>query len=71
MLDMLYTKAILVKTQLTNALRDECGEVNVVATVLLIAVAVGLVLLFKEEVAGLIGDVFNTLDVSNLSKKPS
>lgn len=70
MLEKLYAKAVLAKMQLTRALFEERGEVNVVATVLLIAVAVGLVLLFKEEVGDLIKNVFKNLDVSNLSSKP-
>lgn len=74
MFDVICTKACLwnyaVKRELARLFYEENGEVNVVATVLLIAVAVGLVLLFKDEVADLIGDVFDNLDVSGLSSKP-
>ena len=46
------------KMRLKNAVRDffieENGEVNVVAIVVLIAVAVTLALLFKTQIAGLI-----------------
>lgn len=74
MLEVLSTKACLwgyaVKRRLIEFFYEENGEVNVVATVLLIAVAVGLVFFFKDEVVDLIKDVFDNLNVSDLSSKP-
>ncbi|MBQ3524398.1 MAG: flagellin-like protein [Clostridia bacterium] len=40
-----------------NFFKDEKGEVNVVAIVVLIAVAVVLALFFKEEIAGILSDL--------------
>lgn len=54
----MYTYLKLYGWKARNAMQklftDERGEVNVVAIVVLIAVAVVLALLFKEQIAGLI-----------------
>lgn len=50
-----------IKNAVRRALTDERGEVNVVAVVLLIAVAVVLVLLFKENIKTLIEDLLGSI----------
>ncbi len=45
-----------------NAFTDETGDVNVVAIVVLIGVAVGLALFFKDQIAGLLGRLFGTIE---------
>lgn len=47
------------KTAARRFLRNERGEVNVVAIVVLIAVAVVLALLFKDQIARLIRDMID------------
>ncbi len=54
-------------TGFNKFLKKEDGEVNIVAIVILIAIAVGLALLFKEEVATLIRKIFKEIDTSGLS----
>ena len=49
-------------SKLVRSLRDEKGEVNIVATVLLIVVAVGLVVLFREKLTGWIESMFGKID---------
>ncbi len=50
-----------IKNAVRRALTDERGEVSVVAVVLLIAVAVVLVLLFKEQISKLITDLLKSI----------
>lgn len=45
---------IAVKCQLAGFLRNEKGDVNVVSMVMLVAAAVVLALLFKEQIGGLV-----------------
>ena len=49
------------KARISNFTNDERGEVNVVAIVVLIGVAVLLAILFKEQVANLIKSLFNAI----------
>ena len=66
---------LLVKNYLSAGfnkfLKKEDGEVNIVAIVILIAIAVGLALLFKERVAKIINDIFDGIKTDNLSTKPA
>lgn len=53
---------------------DEKGDVNVVSIVVLIGIAIGLALLFKEQVAKLLGDLFkNQINpaVNGIAGKPT
>lgn len=57
-------------TGFNKFLKKEDGEVNIVAIVILIAIAVGLALLFKERVAEIINNIFDEIDTSGLSNQP-
>lgn len=50
-----------VKLALHEFFADESGEVNVVAIVVLIGVAVALALLFKNQISGLITTLIGTI----------
>lgn len=67
MLNQLNSALLLLKIKADNFFKNERGDVNVVAIVVLIAVAVTLALFFKDEIAdilerliGGIGDKANT-----------
>lgn len=49
------------KIQLTHILTDESGEVNIVATVLLIGIAVLLAVAFKDKIMELLDKLFDTI----------
>ena len=57
-LDLLYLQA---KSQISNFLNEEKGEVNIVATVVLIGIAVGLAVIFKDAITNLIKDLLNQI----------
>lgn len=44
------------------AMRSDRGEVNIIATVLLIVIAVALIVLFREKIGGWINDLIETID---------
>ena len=48
--------------RLVRALRDEKGEVNIVATVLLIVLAVALIVLFQTQIKGWLGGMFTKIN---------
>ena len=53
-------KEIVVET-VKDIFTDETGEVNVVAIVVLIGVAVLLAIVFKNQIASLLNDLFSTI----------
>lgn len=56
---LLYSSVM--KSKLKNLFTDEKGEVNIVAIVVLIGIAVLLALIFKEQITGLITELINTI----------
>jgi len=61
----LYLRSLLtVRAMLLDAgrsLRDDKGEVNIVATVLLIIVAIGLVIIFKDKLTDLLNSLMDKI----------
>jgi len=58
---------MLMKKWLFMLLRDEKG-INTVEIVVLVAVAIGLALIFREQLLGFIGKIFNnTFDASRFA----
>lgn len=61
MMQQLSMCAFMAKRKLKELFTDERGEVNIVAIVVLIGIAVLLALVFKEEVTGLLKSLFGTI----------
>lgn len=61
MLNLMLATRTYLKARFSKFTNDERGEVNVVAIVVLIGVAVVLAILFKEQVTTLITDLFNKI----------
>lgn len=57
---------IILKTQLKleNLFKKEDGEVNIIAIVVLIGIAILLALIFKNRIASLINSLFDTIDTN-------
>lgn len=53
-----------------DAFTDETGDVNVVAIVVLIGIAVGLALLFRDEIARILGKLFSNIDIKTDNLDP-
>lgn len=49
-------------SRLVRALRDEKGEVNIVATVLLIVLAVALIVMFQGQIKGWLNAMFGKIN---------
>lgn len=54
----------MAKCKIRNFFSDEKGEVNIVAIVVLIGIAVLLALVFKEEITKLLNSLFQTITQS-------
>lgn len=57
---LMYLK-LCTEIQLAKFLKDEKGEVNIVATVVLIGIAVALALAFREQIVRLLSDLFEAI----------
>lgn len=52
----------MIKAKMRNLFTDEKGEVNIVAIVVLIGIAVLLALIFKDQIAKLLESLFGTIN---------
>lgn len=52
----------MIKARMKNLFTDEKGEVNIVAIVVLIGIAVLLALIFKDQIAALLESLFGTIN---------
>lgn len=55
-------KMMAAKARVKEMLRDERGEVNLIAILLIIVVVVGLVIIFRDNIEGLIDSIFNNIN---------
>jgi Flp pilus assembly pilin Flp len=61
MLDMLVMLTVMVKAKTLSFLRDERGEVNIVAIVVLIGIAVLLAIVFRRQIESLLNTLFTAI----------
>ena len=64
MLNKLYLKALTAKLILAEKLKEESGEVNIVAIVVLIGIAVLLAIVFRGAIENLLKSLFGTINNS-------
>jgi len=55
-------KMMAAKARVKEMLRDERGEVNLIAILLIIVVVVGLVIIFRDNIEDLIDSIFNNIN---------
>ena len=61
MLDRLYCSFVSAKTAFMNRMREEKGS-HTVEIVIFIAIAVGLAIIFRNQIAKLMGNIFKSAD---------
>lgn len=64
MLDKLYIKVLTAKLLLAEKLKEQSGEVNIVAIVVLIGIAVLLAIFFRGQIQNLLNSLFRTINNS-------
>lgn len=67
MLQNVKVLALMARNRISCLFRDEKGEVNIVAIVVLIGIAVLLALVFKEQIENLLTTLFGTI-IDNADK---
>lgn len=61
MKNALYFSKIWLSTKLGRFIKDERGEVNIVATIILLGIAVLLAVAFRKQINGLVKSVFDAI----------
>ena len=64
MLDKLYIKVLTAKLLLAEKLKEQSGEVNIVAIVVLIGIAVLLAIFFRGQIQNLLNSLFGSINNS-------
>ncbi len=64
MLTKAYIKLLTAKMALADKLKEEAGEVNIVAMVILIGIAVLLALIFRDSIERLVTSLLNNIESS-------
>jgi len=61
MKNALYFSKIWLSAKLGRFIKDERGEVNIVATIILLGIAVLLAVFFREQIGKLVSDIFTKI----------
>lgn len=62
MMNMLMGMVLKAQSKVERFFKKEDGEVNIIAIVVLIGIAILLALIFKDRIAALINSLFDTID---------
>lgn len=62
MMNMLMGMVLKAQSKIESFFKKEDGEVNIIAIVVLIGIAILLALIFKDRIAALINSLFDTID---------
>lgn len=68
--DTLYFKALVAKDRVLKFLKNEQGETNLVAIILILAVVIALVVLFRKKLDGIFDQIWGAIggDVTDALK---
>lgn len=61
MKNTLYFSKIWLSAKLGRFIKDERGEVNIVATIILLGIAVLLAVAFRKQIGGLVTEIFDAI----------
>ncbi len=64
MMDKLTGMMLVAYLKVENFFKKEDGEVNIIAIVVLIGIAILLALIFKDRISDLINSLFDTIDTN-------
>lgn len=62
MMNMLMGMVLKAQSKVESFFKKEDGEVNIIAIVVLIGIAILLALIFKDRISALINSLFDTID---------
>ena len=68
LVDKLYYKALVAKTKVSQILKDETGDTNIIAIIIILAIVIALAIVFKTQLSSLFNKIWTSLfqDVDNV-----
>lgn len=66
LVNKLFVKAIIAKEKVLESLRDESGEANIIAIILVLAIVIALAIIFRSQIMALFNRIWGSLS-SNVS----
>lgn len=57
LINKLYAKSLMAKENVKKLWKEERGEANIIALILILVIVIGLVILFKDAISSLVGDI--------------
>lgn len=65
--DKLYFKAMMAKAKASQLWKDEKGDTNIIAIILILAIVIALAIVFKNQLTALFNKIWSSLfnDVDN------
>lgn len=61
LLNKLYFKAMNAKAKAVQVLKDEKGDTNIIAIILILAIVIALAIVFKSQLSTLFNRIWNSL----------
>lgn len=68
LLNKIYFKGLQAKEKVCKLLKNESGEANIIAIILVLAIVIALAIIFKNQLTALFNKIWNSLfaDVDNV-----
>ena len=57
----IYAKGLHVKKKLSELLKNESGEANIIAIILVLAIVIALAIIFRNQLTALFNKIWNSL----------
>lgn len=66
--DKLYFKAMMAKAKVSQLWKDEKGDTNIIAIIIILAIVIALAIVFKSQLSALFNKIWSSLfaDVGNV-----
>lgn len=61
LVNKLYFKGLQMKENVRKFLTNECGETNIIAIILILAIVIALAIIFKNQLSALFNKIWNSL----------
>lgn len=61
LVNKLYLKALAAQNKVVKLMKDEQGETNLVAIILILAIVIALVVLFREKLVGIFDQIWSKI----------
>lgn len=61
LMDKMYFKALEMKAKISRLWKDESGETNIIAIILILVIVIGLVIIFKDNIEKMVNNIWTKI----------